>query len=45
MCPSAFRVSGPLGTGGGVRGQGSKLCQNLPWTGGDVHAKILSRFV
>jgi len=41
MCPSAFRVSVPQGPdGGGGRGQGSNLHQNLPWTGGDVCAKF-----
>jgi len=32
MCPSAFRVSSPLGPG--EQGRGSNLHQNLPWTGG-----------
>jgi len=38
MCPSAFRVSGPQSQGWS-RGPRLKLHQNLPWTGGDVHAK------
>jgi len=39
MWASAFIVSGPTGLGG-LRGRGSKLRQNLPWTVGDVLAKF-----
>jgi len=39
MCSSALRVSSPPDAQG-VRGRGSNLDQNLPWTGGDVCAKI-----
>jgi len=39
MCPSAIRVLGrPMSSG--VRRPGSKLYQNLPWTGGDMRAKF-----
>jgi len=47
MCPSASRVSGPrspLRTRG-MRGRGSNLCQNLPWTGGGVNSIQFKSFI
>jgi len=41
MCP--YQLMGFRLTGGSRRG--SNLHQNLPWTGGDVRAKISSRLV
>jgi len=38
MCLSALSVLGPPGPGPG--GWGSNLHQNLPWTGGNLHAKF-----
>jgi len=38
ICPSAYSVLGHQVQG--VRGRGSNLHQNVPWTGGDMHAKF-----
>jgi len=41
MCPSAFRVSGPLAQGGEGAGVNTSLKPSfLPWTGGDMRAKF-----
>jgi len=37
MCPSALSVLGLQAQGEG----GSNLHQNIPWTGGDVHANFI----